>query len=265
MCKYEQIKQVTDTKNIVNVAVKEELDTKMWKHQNYKEIKKDLERIEKVKNMKNYFTSGELNDLLLVKHLMDLNIKISKEWLERGNLLEEEFSLINSGTSNIEKFLGSIISRMPLKEVEKFCKRTKRAQEDPIRIIDKWMQDRIFGTYETEYEIVKTERPKFEKLAFIAMGSNCRDGKRDFSNCDMYDILEDAMVPRHEIKKNCPYAFTSIEKLNDKSKKIKTESKRAKNKKANRFDEDKDDIEYNFIPKCSQRGNKNEDANNLKG
>ena len=43
MCKYEQIKQVTDTKNIVNIAVKENLNIKMWKYQNIKEFNRAIE------------------------------------------------------------------------------------------------------------------------------------------------------------------------------------------------------------------------------
>lgn len=256
MHKQEVRNQVTNDSNVINIATKENLDIKMWKYQNIKELNKELDVIDKSKGMKQYFTSKEANDLLFASHLLDLNAKIAEDWFSRGNLLEEEYNTLNLGVSYIEKFLESILRRMPQKEVEKFAKRTIRAQEDPIRIVDQWMKDRVFGTYETEYEIVKVERPQFEKLALIGVNAHCKDCNEHYRDCDMYDILEDNLVPRAEIKNNCPYAFISKqrkqeieEKKKAREEKKATQSKRARNKKANRFDEDEEIIEYNFIPK----------------
>lgn len=256
MFKQEVRNQVTNDSNVVNIATKDNLDIKMWKHQNIKEFNKELNTIEKSKNMKQYFTSEELNDLLFVTHLIDLNSKMLKKWIDRGNLLEEEVNLLNMGSDYTSKFLEMVLSRMPLKEVEKFMKRTIKAKKDPVRIVDKWMQDRVFGTFETEYEIVKIERPQFEKLALIGVNAHCKDCNDHYNNCDMYYILEDAMIPRAEIKNNCPYAFISKKKKQEIAEKKKareekkaTKSERAKRKKANRFDEDEEVIEYNFTPK----------------
>ncbi len=242
--------------NLVNIATKENLNIDMLKQQSYEDINKELEKCNKPKNMKQYFSNKEMNDLLFTSHLLDLNAKIAEDWFARGNLLEEEYNTLNQGVSYIEKFLESILRRMPEKEIEKFAKRTIRAQEDPIRIVDKWMQDRVFGTFETEYKIVKTERPQFEKLALIGINAHCKDCNDHYNDCDMYDILDDAMIPRTEIKNNCPYAFISEqrkkeieEKKRAREEKKATKSERAKRKKANRFDEDEEVIEYNFTPK----------------
>lgn len=250
MFKQEVRNQVTNDSNLVNISTKENLDIKMWKHQNIKEFNKELNIIEKSKEMKQYFTSEEANDLLFITHLIDLNSNMLNKWISRGNLLEEETNLLNTGLDYTSKFLEMVLSRMPLKEVDKFMKRTIKAKKDPVRIVDKWMQDRVFGTFETEYEIVKIERPQFERLALIGVNARCKDCNDHYNNCDMYDILEDAMIPRAEIKNNCPYAFISKKKKQEiEEKKKATRSERSKKKKANRFDEDEEIIEYNFTSK----------------
>ncbi|MEG2276116.1 MAG: DUF5651 domain-containing protein [Clostridia bacterium] len=240
------LKQITKNENIVNIATKDNLNKTFLKQQNKKEFDIELEQIEKAKNMKQYFTSEELNDLLFVSHLLDLTTRISNEWLKRGNLLISEANLANMGASYTKRFLDKILLRMPKKEIEKFVRRTVRAKEDPIRIVDKWLQDRVFGTYETEHEIVKIERPQLETLAMKAIRGNCSDCNDSYRECDLYDILEDNLVPRCEIRRNCAYSFAS-KKNKPKEESKANKSKRAINKKANRFDEDEEILEYNFI------------------
>lgn len=199
--------------------------------------------------MKKYLNSKELNDLLFIYHLAEIDQNVINDWISRGNMTSEEAKWIRTAITYNKKALTSILNRLEPKETEKFIKRTVKAKNEAIRIVDKWMHDRIFGTYETEAKIVKVERPEFEKLCLSCIQAHCEDCNESFSNCDIYDIFENNLIPRAEIKHSCPYAYHS-EKTIEEVKKRKAEieeakrngkkkiSKRKQKKIANRFDEE---------------------------
>lgn len=210
--------------------------------------------------LKNYLSAKDMNDLLYVSHLLEINDRFLRDAKEHETITKEEAKSLKMALTWSEKFMKQVLSRMPQKEIKKFLKRTIKSKNEPIRVLDKWMHDRVFGAYETEYEIIKIERPQFESLCFALIQEHCKDCNNDYQYCDIYDIFEDNLVPRCEHKKNCAYAFYSPEALEEiarqeaikeaerEAKKAK-KSKRAKKKKANKFDEDDEIIEYNFTPK----------------
>lgn len=197
--------------------------------------------------MKKYLNSKDLTDLLFVFHMVEINTSIVNRWVEYGNMTRDEAKWIKTAITYNMKAMKSILDRLPQKEKDKFVKRTIKAQNEPIRIVDKWMHDRVFGTYETEFEIVKIERPEFEKLGMLCSKKYCEDCGNNFSDCSLYDIFENNMMSRVEKLHNCPYAFHSEKKLEElKAMKAEIEekrnnkkiSKRKQKKIKNRFDEE---------------------------
>lgn len=198
--------------------------------------------------MKKYLNSSEMNDLLFIFHMIETNTSIVNEWIKRGNMTSNEAKWIRTAITYNIKAMRSILDRLDPKEKSKFAKRTVKAQNEAIRIIDKWMYDRVFGTFETEFEVVKIERPEFEKLGMACIQAHCEDCNEHFSKCDIYDIFDNNMMNRAEVKNNCPYAFHSEKKLEElkalkaeleeKRKNGKKISKRKQKKIANRFDEE---------------------------
>ena len=198
--------------------------------------------------MKKYLNSSEMNDLLFIFHMIETNTSIVNDWIKRGNMTSNEAKWIRTAITYNIKAMRSILDRLDPKEKSKFAKRTVKAQNEAIRIIDKWMYDRVFGTFETEFEVVKIERPEFEKLGMACIQAHCEDCNEHFSKCDIYDIFDNNMMNRAEIKNNCPYAFHSEKKLEElkalkaeleeKRKNGKKISKRKQKKIANRFDEE---------------------------
>ena len=198
--------------------------------------------------MKKYLNSSEMNDLLFIFHMIETNTSIVNEWIKRGNMTSNEAKWIRTAITYNIKAMRSILDRLDPKEKSKFAKRTVKAQNEAIRIIDKWMYDRVFGTFETEFEVVKIERPEFEKLGMACIQAHCEDCNEHFSKCDIYDIFENNMMNRAEIKHNCPYAFHSEKtiaeikarkaELKENKKNGKKISKRKQKKIANRFDEE---------------------------
>lgn len=95
------------------------------------------------------------------------------------------------------------------------------------------------------------------------MKTTCEDCTGHFSQCSLYDIFEDSLLPRAERERNCPYCFLSdekqaereemLKKLEEDKKRIEERrSKRKSRKNKNRFDEDEEIYEYNF--KSSLKG-----------
>lgn len=125
--------------------------------------------------MKKYLNSKEMNDLLFIYHLAAIDQEVINQWIPRGNMTSNEAKWIRTAITYNKKALSSILARLEPKESSKFMKRTIKAQNEAIRIVDKWMHDRVFGTYETEFEVVKIERPNFEKLCMACIQSHCED------------------------------------------------------------------------------------------
>ena len=210
--------------------------------------------------MKKYLNSNEMEDILYIYHLANTSESIVDNWTSRNNMTKNEAKYLRTAITYTNKFLEECMLRLEEKERQKVLKRTIKASKKPIIIIDEWMKNRILGTYEKEMEIVKIERPSFEKVSLLAMKTVCEDCTNHFSNCEFYDILEDNLLPRAERERNCPYAFLSTEKELEKQENLKrleeekklikaNKSKRKQKKQKNRYDEDEEIIEYNFKTK----------------
>lgn len=206
--------------------------------------------------MKTYLNAKEMNDLLFAFNMAVEMADLIENWDSRGNLTKSERKNLKTSVTFANKAIGEILDRLDQKVRDQFIKRTVRAINEPIRIVDKWTLDRIFGQIETEYGIVKIERDKFEKIAFLGMKANCEDCSRHFSKCELHDLLVENLVPTCEQLTNCPYACMSEKrkKAQEEKRQAKLEnkgkvSKRKAKKQANRFDEDVEEYTYNFTPK----------------
>ena len=196
-------------------------------------------------NMKDYFTNNEIDDLLFTSYLIERNTELVDEWGDRGNLTKEEAKYLRTAVTYTKKYLTNVMERMPSKQVEKFALRTIRAIHEPIRIVDKWTYDRIFGKMETEFEVVKMPRNEFDYLAKQLIARCCVQCNQSFKDCDLYTLLDNNMFPTCNLGKNCPYKFIP-EKDRVKKEKDKTKiSKRKQKKLKNKYDEDEEIYEYN--------------------
>lgn len=192
--------------------------------------------------MKDYFTNNEIDDLLFTSYLIERNGDLVKQWESRGNLTKEEAKYLRTAVTYTKKFLTNVMERMPVKQVERFTLRTIRAINEPVRIVDKWTYDRIFGNLEKEFEVVKMPRLEFEFLAKQLIARCCIGCNKSFQECDLYTLLDNNMFPTCNLAKNCPYKFIP-EKDRVKKEKDKTKiSKRKQKKLKNKYDEDEEEI-----------------------
>lgn len=207
--------------------------------------------------MFNYLNQKQISDMMLLFCVDDTLGKIIDSWVLHENLTKEEAKYIRTSRTYFNKFIDSVQERLPDKEKNKLIKRYSNFH---LAIQDKWLLKKFHDDMNEAAKTVRMERSIFEKFAIQLFNKNCKDCTKTSEACELHDILYENLFPAEENLKNCCYAFesqeTKLERLKReeekrlaKELKKNTLSKRAKKKKANRFDEDDEIIEYNFTPK----------------
>ena len=154
----------------------------------------------------------------------------------------------------MSKFMNELQERIPAKEKDKLIKRYSNFH---LQIMDKWLLEKFQRDMEEKAQMVLMDREIFSGLAYEVTNTKCRDCDKSHSSCKWHDVLHECLFPSAEQKPNCPYAYISDEKRLEmqKEKELrelkklekKAGSKRSRKKKANRYDEDDEVIEYNFV------------------
>ena len=203
-----------------------------------------------------YLNQRQVSDLMLLFCVADNLDKIINEWVEHENMTKTEAKYIRTARTYMSKFMNELQARIPAKEKDKLIKRYSNFY---IQIMDKWLLEKFQRDMEEKAQMVMMDRQVFSGLAYEVTNTKCKDCEKSHSNCDWHDVLYECLFPAAEQKPNCPYAYISEEKRLEMQKKKelmelkklekKAGSKRSRKKKANRYDEDDEVIEYNFIPK----------------
>ena len=203
-----------------------------------------------------YLNQRQVSDLMLLFCVADNLEKIINEWVEHENMTKTEAKYIRTARTYMSKFMNELQARIPAKEKDKLIKRYSNFY---IQIMDKWLLEKFQRDMEEKAQMVMMDRQVFSGLAYEVTNTKCKDCEKSHSNCDWHDVLYECLFPAAEQKPNCPYAYISYEKSLEMQKKKelmelkklekKAGSKRSRKKKANRYDEDDEVIEYNFKPK----------------
>ena len=203
-----------------------------------------------------YLNQRQVSDLMLLFCVADNLEKIINEWVEHENMTKTEAKYIRTARTYMSKFMNELQARIPAKEKDKLIKRYSNFY---IQIMDKWLLEKFQRDMEEKAQMVMMDRQVFSGLAYEVTNTKCKDCEKSHSNCDWHDVLYECLFPAAEQKPNCPYAYISEEKRLEMQKKKelmelkklekKAGSKRSRKKKANRYDEDDEVIEYNFKPK----------------
>lgn len=207
--------------------------------------------------MFNYLNHKQINDMMLLFCVGDKVEEIVNTWIQYENMTKEEAKYIRTSRTFYNKFFDSIQARLSDKEASKLIKRYSNFH---LSIQDKWLLKKFHDDMNEAAKTVRIEREHFEKFATQLFNINCKDCTKTSDNCEIHDLLYENLYPTEEKLKNCCYAFESheakLERLKrEEAKRLARESKksevtkRAKKKKANRYDEDDEIIEYNFTPK----------------
>ena len=201
-----------------------------------------------------YLNQRQVSDLMLLFCIADDLDKIIDEWVVHKNMTPTEAKYIKTARTYMNKFMNELQARIPNKEKDKLIKRYSNFH---IQIMDKWLLEKFQRDMEEKAQMVMMDRQVFSGLAYEVTNTKCRDCDKSHSNCDWHDVLYECLFPAAEQKPNCPYAYISDEvrlqmqkeKELRELKKLekKAGSKRSRKKKANRYDEDDEVIEYNFV------------------
>ena len=202
-----------------------------------------------------YLNQRQVSDLMILFCIADDLDKIINEWVVHKNMTTTEAKYIRTSRTYMNKFMNELQARIPAKEKDKLIKRYSNFH---LQIMDKWLLEKFQRDMEEKAQMVLMDREIFSGLAYEVTGVKCRDCDKSHSNCKWHDVLHECLFPSAEQKPNCPYAYISDEKRLEMQKKKelrelkklekKAGSKRSRKKKANRYDEDDEVIEYNFKP-----------------
>ena len=202
-----------------------------------------------------YLSQKQVTDLMLLFCIADDLDKIINEWVLHKNMSKTEAKYIRTSRTYMNKFMEEIQARIPLKEKDKLIKRYSNFH---LQIMDKWLLDKFQRDVEKNAQMVLMDRDVFTGLAYEVTNTKCRDCNKSHTTCKWHDVLYECLFPAAEQKPNCPYAYISdeVREQMQKEKELrelkrlekKTGSKRSRKKKANRYDEDDEVIEYNFTP-----------------
>jgi len=203
-----------------------------------------------------YLSQKQVTDLMLLFCVADDLDKIIDEWVVHKNMTPTEAKYIRTSRTYMRKFMNEIQERIPNKEKDKLIKRYSNFH---IQIMDRWLLEKLHREAQEKSQTVLMDRHVFSGLAYEVTNVKCRDCDKSHSDCKWHDVLYECLFPAAEQKPNCPYAYISDEKRLEmqKEKELrelkklekKAGSKRSRKKKANRYDEDDEVIEYNFAPK----------------
>ena len=207
--------------------------------------------------MFNYLNHKQINDMMLLFCVGDKVEQIVNTWVQYENMSKEEAKYIRTSRTYYNKFFNSIQDRLSNKEKEKLI---KRYSDFHLTIQDKWLLKKFQDDICEKFNTVRMDRELFDKFAIQLFNHNCKDCTKTSDDCEIHDLLYENLFPTEDQLRNCCYAFESnevkLERLKrEEDKRIARETKknkvtkRAKKKKANRYDEDDEIIEYNFTPK----------------
>ena len=201
-----------------------------------------------------YLNQRQVSDLMLLFCIADDLDKIIDEWVVHKNMTPTEAKYIRTSRTYMSKFMNELQERIPAKEKDKLIKRYSNFH---LQIMDKWLLEKFQRDMEEKAQMVMMDRQVFSGLAYEVTNTKCRDCDKSHTSCRWHDVLYECLFPSAEQKPNCPYAYISDEvrlqmqkeKELRELKKLekKAGSKRSRKKKANRYDEDDEVIEYNFV------------------
>ena len=203
-----------------------------------------------------YLNQKQVSDLMLLFCVADNLDKMLNEWVEHKNMTKTEAKYLRTSRTYMSKFMNELQARISNKEKDKLIKRYSNFH---MQIMDKWLLDKFERDIEDKAQMVLMDRDIFSSLAYEVISIKCRDFDKSHEDCKWHDVLYECLFPAAEQKPNCPYACMSEEvRLQlQKEKELKelkrlekkAGSKRSRKKKANRYDEDDEVIEYTFTPK----------------
>ncbi|KXZ40032.1 hypothetical protein SAMN05661008_01508 [Alkalithermobacter thermoalcaliphilus JW-YL-7 = DSM 7308] len=166
--------------------------------------------------MKNYLNREEANDFMLTGVLLDTVSRIRTEWSGRNFITKEEHKNLKLAETYLTKYYKAVLERLGKKEAEKVF---KRLGDFELKIMDRYMLNRLRGQWENELQVAHLKREEFEDWCEQIMHIKCKNCSLDYNNCNLYDVFEENLVPDSGYNlHNCRFAYKEM-KVKKKKKK----------------------------------------------
>lgn len=156
------------------------------------------------KKLKDYLNNEESQNIFWLYATAENMVNYRKSMVDTGNITAEEHRSLKMAETHLKKFIKLLLSRLSAKTKKNFVSKFYKHE---IRIIDHRTLSRLNGQWQDELKIVKMKREEFEDFCELIMESKCKGCNINPDTCNLYDILDDNMVPTICSEVSCKYAY----------------------------------------------------------
>ena len=153
--------------------------------------------------MKDYLNNSETKELIILNQVSLL----VKKFVESSLMTKEEKADLKRGRTYIKKTIEHMIERLGEKEAKKFVKlygqsRVAVITDSELEVLQKRKSAQLDAAYE--------ENKEYYDLVELTMHLNCRNCKKQGSQCELCKHFDEQSVPEFDDTKdygNCKYAY----------------------------------------------------------
>ena len=156
--------------------------------------------------MKDYFTSREQMEIMLMITLQSTLKEVLEDWDKRKCLTKDERRNLKMSSTYMTKFINSLFSRMNKEEIETL---NKKMSKNTVRLYDKYELDRLNKKINDAYAVTKLTEDEFCTIAEQIMDINCKNCNKNRHECMLYKVFDENNAPEMtgETFDNCKYHY----------------------------------------------------------
>lgn len=160
--------------------------------------------------LKDYLNADEVNAYMYHKLGFITMPSFRRSFAERGNMTKEEHKLIKLSETYLGKFIKEFEKRLSEKTVGNINKRIDSGYY--VKVIDKYTNQRLIGSFGKELEVVKMPRNEFEDWCEEVMDVKCKNCTITHKECNLHDTLFNNFVPESGYEcESCRYKIIKEE------------------------------------------------------
>jgi hypothetical protein len=172
--------------------------------------------------MRDYLNKYEMNEFMVMNSVLQSILGITntgidgpklktmrEEWAKRGNLTKDEHRSLKMTETYMSKFIMSVYNRLSPKQQEQI---QKKLFKYAFQLVDDYTFQKITRDAQDKIQNAVIPRQQFYDWCSEIMAIKCNGCKKNWNDCDLYDVFEDNIVPESGFDcVNCKYAYYPVD------------------------------------------------------
>lgn len=156
---------------------------------------------------KDYLTSNEQLEVMILIALKDVIGKMVTSWSERKAFYDDESKNLKTSFTYLGKFLDSIYSRLDDKELERL---NRKLSMNAVRLYDNYEIEKKENKIKNVYSKFTLTSSEWYEFCEEIMNVRCKDCENCWQNCNLYKLLDENNAPEPTGFSNvkCKYFYT---------------------------------------------------------